>query len=99
MVFRLNNSHCLEILSSIIDPYAYRERLTMPKMVVNAGGDEFFMPDDTHYWWKDMPEPKRFLMAPNSDHTQATGLFEIIPAIGAWLRVIESGQNLPSFTW
>jgi PhoPQ-activated pathogenicity-related protein len=71
----------------------------MPKMVVNAGGDEFFMPDDTHYWWNDMPEPKRFLMVPNSDHTQETGLFEIVPAIGAWLRLVEEGRDAPVFTW
>ena len=33
---------------AIIDPYAYRSRLTMPKLVVDAGGDEFFMVDGLH---------------------------------------------------
>jgi hypothetical protein len=31
-------------MAGIIDPYVYRERLTMPKLVIDAGGDEFFMP-------------------------------------------------------
>ena len=39
---------------SIIDPLVYRERLLMPKLVIDASGDEFFMLDDNHFWWDDM---------------------------------------------
>jgi PhoPQ-activated pathogenicity-related protein len=41
-------------MTAIIDPYSYRDRLTMPKLVVDAGGDEFFMLDDNWFWWNDM---------------------------------------------
>ena len=37
---------------------AYIERMTMPKLVIDAGGDEFFLPDDNYYFWNDMPGPK-----------------------------------------
>jgi PhoPQ-activated pathogenicity-related protein len=30
----------------------------MPKLVINTGGDEFFLPDDNYYFWDDLPEPK-----------------------------------------
>lgn len=88
-----------QILSDIIDGYVYRERLTMPKLVVNAGGDEFFMPDDTHWWWKDMPEPKHFLMVPNAEHSQATGILEVVPAIGSFIRTVIHDTPAPAFTW
>lgn len=30
----------------------------MPKLVINAGGDEFFLPDDTRFWWDEMSDEK-----------------------------------------
>ena len=49
-------------MAGIIDPYVYRERLTMPKLVIDAGGDEFFMLDDNHFWWDDMVGELHLLM-------------------------------------
>ena len=37
---------------------AYLDRLTMPKLLINSGGDEFFLPDDNHYFWDDLPGEK-----------------------------------------
>lgn len=81
----------------IMDGYSYRERLTMPKLVVNSGDDEFFMPDDTHYWWNEMPGPKHFLMMPNTEHTTATGVLEEIPAVGAWVKTVIEDRAAPEF--
>ena len=35
----------------IEDPYEYRQRLTMPKYIVNASGDQYFLPDNSQFYF------------------------------------------------
>ena len=51
------------------DPFLFKERLTMPKVIVSSAGDEFFLPDDSHYWLSEMPGPVYFRLLPNAEHT------------------------------
>lgn len=85
-------------LTKIIDAYYYRDRLTMPKLIVNAGNDEFFMPQDTHYWWSDMPEPKHWLFLPNKDHS-TDGILEATPQMVAYIKTVQENEEAPIFSW
>mmetsp|Transcript_8284 Transcript_8284/g.12359 ORF Transcript_8284/g.12359 Transcript_8284/m.12359 type:complete len:247 (+) Transcript_8284:44-784(+) len=89
----------MEQLQANVDPFWYKDRLTMPKLVVNAVLDEFQQPDDTHYWWSEMPEPKHFIMTPNAEHSEATGILEIVPAIGTYISYHLHEWKVPEFTW
>lgn len=89
----------MDLLQQMEDPYYFKERLTMPKLVVNAVLDEFQQPDDTRYWWNDMPSPKHFIMTPNAEHSEATGIAEIAPAIIAYLGHLLKKEAVPEFTW
>ena len=58
-------------LEELVDAYFYRESENMrrlPKLVVNGGNDEFFLPDDTKVWWRGLPGENHRLMVPNADH-------------------------------
>lgn len=41
----------------------------MPKAVLSSGGDEWFMPDDSHYYLSSMKGPIFVNMLPNAEHT------------------------------
>jgi len=40
----------------------------MPKLVVSATGDEFFLPDDSHYYLSQIKGPIYLDMLPNTEH-------------------------------
>ena len=76
-------------LMNIIDPYEYREKLLLPKIVCSGAMDEFFQLDDSNLWWHQMPyadEFNRLLIVPNAEHSQITGFLELLPAVSTWAR-------------
>ncbi|XP_070581613.1 autocrine proliferation repressor protein A-like [Ptychodera flava] len=86
-------------LADIVDPYAYRDRLTMPKLVVTASGDEFFLPDDSHYYYNDMKGPTYLKITPNSEHSQTGHYVDDLFAMRGFFLAIYNKMKLPKMTW
>merc|ERR1711872_969098 len=83
------NDPALETLFAIIDPFQYKDKLKLPKLVCNSADDEFFLPDNIRYWWDQMPlyqQMNRFITLPFSEHTTIPGTLELLGAINTWLR-------------
>jgi len=84
-------------LNKIEDPYSYLDRLTLPKYVVNAAGDQFFTPDSSKFYWDDLKGPKYLRYVPNGDHSlRGTDAAE---SILAFYRAVVEGKPLPKLTW
>jgi len=86
-------------MMSIVDPLVYADRLKMPKLVVSASGDEFFLPDDQRFWWDKMPEPKNLLVVQNAEHSMATGFLTLLPAVAAFVTGTISNHTTPMPLW
>ena len=56
-------------LMKIEEPYEYRDRLTMPKYLVNASGDQFFLPDSSRFYFDDLKGEKHLRYEPNASHS------------------------------
>lgn len=81
-------------LMAIVDPYQYRDRLTMPKLVMSTSNDEFFLIDDGDYFWGDLPGEKHLLILSNTEHTLITGIPKVLVAIEAFFLSIAQGHEL-----
>lgn len=86
-------------LMQLVDAYFYRDRLTMPKLAINAGGDEFQMPDDHRYWAHDMPGEMNLMLVKNAEHSMATGVIEVLQGAGAFVEAVLYNYARPNYTW
>ncbi|MGH1514881.1 PhoPQ-activated pathogenicity-related family protein [Ralstonia solanacearum] len=85
-------------LADIIDPLAYRRtrygaRLGMPKYLVNASGDDFFVPDNAALYYDKLPGRKALRMVPNAAHRDIRGA--IVGSLTPFLNRFQSGTSLP----
>ena len=84
-------------LMRIEDPYHYRDRLTMPKFVVNAGGDQYFPPDSSKFYFDDLVGPKYLRYVPNADHSLRGS--DAQDSILAFYQAVLTKTAMPKFSW
>lgn len=51
-----------------VDPYQYREKLTMPKMIINGANDPYWTLDALNNYWDGLKGDKYILYVPNAGH-------------------------------
>jgi len=83
----------------IEDPYNYRERgrLTIPKFLVNASGDQFFLPDNSRFYYEGLPQEKRIRYVENTAHNLANS--DAVDSMLAWYNSVITGGKRPDFIW
>jgi PhoPQ-activated pathogenicity-related protein len=84
-------------LMRIEDPYEYRDRLTMPKFLVNATGDQFFLPDSWTFYLRDLPGETHVRYVPNADHSLRGT--DALSSVAAFYGAILTGTPRPAMTW
>jgi PhoPQ-activated pathogenicity-related protein len=95
IVDRLHTPEMRNLLS-VVDPYSYRDRLTMPKYVLNGAGDQYFAPDSWKFYFNDLKGEKFLCYVPNVDH----GLNgEAYFMLASFYQTLLAGTPLPKFTW
>ena len=84
-------------LLGIEDPFVYRKRFIMPKYMIYSTGDQFFLPDDSQFYYGSLPGEKYLRYVPNTDHTmQSLGAIE---GLLAWFQAVTADAPRPRFYW
>ena len=69
----------------------------MPKFMVNATGDQFFLPDSWQFYFDELPGGTSLRYVPNADHSLRGS--DAWLSVAAWYQAILTRTPLPAFTW
>jgi len=97
-------------LWTMIDPYSYRSRLAMPKLLMHGANDPYWTVDATKWYFHDLPGPKYLLTVPNAGHglglesggNQAELMragMRLATSIAVFAKHAALGGDWPTFEW
>eukprot|EP01084_Bolivina_argentea_P063145 115333_1 len=84
------------------DPLVFFDRYTdKPKLIIDGINDEYFMPDDSYYWYDQLGtvSNKFYQMIPNADHDEAGQNDVTAPTLASFIHVYLNDIKLPQLTW
>ena len=93
---RMDHPRLAEIYS-LVDPHAYLHRLTIPKLVLNAAGDQFFLPDSSQFYWDDLRGESYLRYVANADHGMDDG--SALATLTAFHWMMVRGKRPPQLSW
>lgn len=83
-------------LEAVVDPYSYLDRLTMPKYIMNAAGDQFFPPDSWKFYFNDLKGEKHLRYIPNVDHGMSP---EAYFNMASFYSAVLTNTPRPKYSW
>ncbi|HEY2990632.1 MAG TPA: PhoPQ-activated protein PqaA family protein [Candidatus Binatia bacterium] len=93
-------------LLNMVDPWSYRGRLALPKLIINGTNDFYWATDALNLYWNELPGNKWVLYVPNAGHdllrrekTEANPLNYLITGLAAFVRQQVSGAPMPKVAW
>ena len=81
----------------IADPYRYRHRVTVPKLILNASGDEFFLPDSSRFYWDELRGENYLRYVPNAPHSMSGT--DALDTVAAFHWLVVNDQRPPRYSW
>ena len=69
----------------------------MPKLLVNASGDEFFLPTSSQFYFEQLPGEKYLRYVPNADHSLSGS--DALETVLAFYASVLNDIPRPKFSW
>ena len=81
-----------------VDPYSYRSRYTLPKLLLLGTNDPYWVVDSLRHYWPDLRQPKLVFQTPNAGHDLGGGE-QAKQSLAAFFQIVADRQPLPKMTW
>jgi PhoPQ-activated pathogenicity-related protein len=82
-------------LAGIIDPWTYRERITMPTLIINGSNDSYWPLDAFNLYRGGLIAPTNVFYAPNSGHMLNGNETRVAGITAAWFKQVAQGKVPP----
>jgi PhoPQ-activated pathogenicity-related protein len=82
-------------LAAIVDPWTYRERLDLPKLIVNGTNDRYWPLDAFNLYREGLTGPTNVFYAPNSGHMLNGNEARVAGITATWFKQVAQGQTPP----
>ena len=93
-------------LWEMVDPWVYRDRIQLPKLIINGTNDPYWTQDALNLYWDDLKGDKWVCYVPNAGHDLAQqnedgkkDRIRAINTLSAFARVQAEGRSLPRLNW
>jgi len=86
-------------LWEMMDPYTYRNRVTMPKLLVVGASDRYWATDAMNLYWHDLQGDKYIFRGANAGHGLEGRRDQALQTLGVFFRHVAAGDSLPNLTW
>jgi len=84
-------------LLELVEPYSFIDQLTLPKFLINATGDEFFITDSWQFYWDDLVGDKYIQYVPNANHG-LNGTYNM-GSLVAFYNAVITESAIPKVDW
>lgn len=83
-------------LVRLVDPFSYRDELTMPKLILLGANDPYWTVDAANLYFDELPDKKLLHYVPNAGHgLNAT----ILPTVMGFCQALLNDTPLPALDW
>ena len=86
-------------LWKMVDPYTFRDRLTIPKLLINGSNDRYWTLNALDLYWNGLKGPKHLIELPNAGHGLEVNRDWAIQGLGAFFRHTVTGRPMPALSW
>ncbi len=85
-------------ITAMIDPYSYREKLTVPKIIFIGTNDEYWTADAIKHYYDKIPGKNLIHYVPNAGHDLGGGK-QALEALSAFFGLTLQNKEYPVSTW